>query len=400
MSIPTGQKAHIVLFCHPEFLGSQSMPRFANMLVEAYERAGYRVSQWAPKARMHRLARGSRALAKWAGYIDQYILFPLEVRWRMLAQGPLTLYVFCDQALGPWVPLVKHKPHVVHAHDLLALRSALGLIPENPTSRSGQLYQKYIRRGFKQGRAFICISERTKSDLQAYGGIPAQHCDVVYNGLNFPYQPMSADAAIAELQRSGLPATAEGMLLHVGGNQWYKNTEGLVHLYAQYAGRHAKPLPLWLISPPPNESIRAALATVPPQGQVRFFQGLSNLSLQAAYSHARAFLFPSLAEGFGWPIVEALACACPVITTDDAPMTEVGGQAAYYLPRRQHGQDVGNWARSGADLLEQVLAASPQEQSQRRQIGLQWASRFQAEHTINTYLRVYERVLAQSTSKG
>jgi glycosyltransferase involved in cell wall biosynthesis len=400
MTAGTDQALHIVLFCHPEFLGSQSMPRFANMLVEAYERAGYRVSQWAPKARLHRLARGSRALAKWAGYIDQYILFPLEVRWRMLAQGPLTLYVFCDQALGPWVPLVKHKPHVVHAHDLLALRSALGLIPENPTSRSGQLYQKYIRRGFKQGRAFICISERTKSDLQAYGGIPAQHCDVVYNGLNFPYQPMSADAAIAELQRSGLPATAEGMLLHVGGNQWYKNTEGLVHLYAQYAGRHAKPLPLWLISPPPNESIRAALATVPPQGQVRFFQGLSNLSLQAAYSHARAFLFPSLAEGFGWPIVEALACACPVITTDDAPMTEVGGQAAYYLPRRQHGQDVGNWARSGADLLEQVLAASPQEQSQRRQIGLQWASLFQAEHTINTYLRVYERVLAQSTSKG
>jgi glycosyltransferase involved in cell wall biosynthesis len=400
MTAGTDQALHIVLFCHPEFLGSQSMPRFANMLVEAYERAGYRVSQWTPKARLHRLARGSRALAKWAGYIDQYLVFPLEVRLRMLMQGPLTLYVFCDQALGPWVPLVKHKPHVVHAHDLLALRSALGLIPENPTSRSGQLYQKYIRRGFKQGRAFICISERTKSDLQAYGGIPAQHCDVVYNGLNFPYQPMSADAAIAELQRSGLPATAEGMLLHVGGNQWYKNTEGLVHLYAQYAGRHAKPLPLWLISPPPNESIRAALATVPPQGQVRFFQGLSNLSLQAAYSHARAFLFPSLAEGFGWPIVEALACACPVITTDDAPMTEVGGQAAYYLPRRQHGQDVGNWARSGADLLEQVLAASPQEQSQRRQIGLQWASLFQAEHTINTYLRVYERVLAQSTSKG
>jgi glycosyltransferase involved in cell wall biosynthesis len=400
MNTRAAQKPQIVLLCHPEFLGSQSMPRFANMLVDAYEKAGYRVSKWAPKARLHLLAKKSRALAKWAGYVDQYLIFPIEVRWRMLTQGPQTLYVFCDQALGPWVPLVKHKPHVVHAHDLLALRSALGLIPENPTSRSGQLYQKFIRRGFQHAGAFICISERTKSDLQAYGGIPAQRCDVVYNGLNFPYQPMSADAAIAELQRSGLPATAEGMLLHVGGNQWYKNTEGLVHLYAQYAGRHAKPLPLWLISPPPNESIRAALATVPPQGQVRFFQGLSNLSLQAAYSHARAFLFPSLAEGFGWPIVEALACACPVITTDDAPMTEVGGQAAYYLPRRQHGQDVGNWARSGADLLEQVLAASPQEQSQRRQIGLQWASRFQAEHTINTYLRVYERVLAQSTSKG
>jgi glycosyltransferase involved in cell wall biosynthesis len=381
---------NIVLFCHPGFLGSQSMPRFANMLTEAYTRAGHSVVQWTPKARFHKLLGWLPSLAKWAGYVDQYLVFPLEVKLRLAKQPAKTVYVFCDQALGPWVPLVKHLPHVVHAHDLLALRSALGLIPENPTSRSGQLYQKFIRRGFVQAQSFICVSNKTREDLHTYGGVAPEKCEVVYNGLNYPYQPMPTQEAIDALRDAGLPAAPEqSMLLHVGGSQWYKNTDGLIHLYAHYAKRQAKPLPLWLICPPPNEKMRAALATVPPQGQVHFFRGLSNRTLQAAYSLAEAFIFPSLAEGFGWPIVEALACGCPVLTTGEAPMTEVGGRAACYLPRRGHQEDVDEWAASGAK--------KKQSQLDRRLAGLQWAERFQASTTIDTYLSIYERELRRQT---
>jgi glycosyltransferase involved in cell wall biosynthesis len=389
----------LVVFCHPPFLGSQSMPRFAAMLQSAYQARGHQVEQWAPRARAHKLL-GHTRWAKWAGYIDQYLLFPLEVRLKLRRQAANTLFVFCDQALGPWVPLVKHRPHVVHAHDLLALRSALGLIPENPTSGSGRLYQKFIRKGFQAAQRFICISEKTKSDLQEFGHVPAAHCDVAYNGLNYPYQPMPAAQALQQLMDAGLPATPEGMLLHVGGNQWYKNTDGLIHLYAQYAKSQARPLPLWLISPPPNATIRQALAEVPPQGKVHFFQGLNNLTLQAAYASARTFIFPSLAEGFGWPIVEALACGCPVLTTGEAPMTEVGGQAAHYLRRRRHDEPVSSWAAEGAALLNNMLTMPASEREQRQQQGTSWASRFQADKTIDTYLRVYEQVLASAASKA
>jgi glycosyltransferase involved in cell wall biosynthesis len=385
---------NIVLFCHPNFLGSQSMPRFANMLTEAYTLAGHNVVQWAPKARLHKLFGRFPSLAKWAGYIDQYLLFPIEIKLRLAKQPLDTLYVFCDQALGPWVPLVKHLPHVVHAHDLLALRSALGLIPENPTSQSGKLYQKFIRRGFRQAKVFICVSNRTREDLHEYGGVPLEKCEVVYNGFNYPYQPMAYRDAVAALCHAGLPADPEqAMLLHVGGNQWYKNTDGLIHLYANYAKQNLKPLPLWLISPPPNEKIGAALATVPPQGQVLFFKGLSNHALQAAYSRAEAFIFPSLEEGFGWPIAEALSCGCPVLTTDEAPMTEVGGNAAYYLRRRDNSEQVDTWAASGAKLLQSILDRPPADREERRQAGLHWALRFQATRTISAYLRIYEREL-------
>jgi len=389
----------MVMFCHPDFLGSQSMPRFARMLQEAYLARGHQVAFWSPSSRCHKLLSHTR-LAKWAGYVDQYILFPLEVRWKLRTQPTATLFVFCDQALGPWVPLVKRRPHVVHAHDLLALRSALGSIPENPTSASGRIYQQFIRRGFQTAQRFICISEKTKKDLQDFGHIAPERCDVAYNGLNYPYQPMPVAEAKQQLQKAGLPATTEGMLLHVGGNQWYKNTDGIIHLYAQYAKSQAHPLPLWLISPPPNATISQALAEVPPQGQVLFFRGLDNLTLQAAYASARAFIFPSLAEGFGWPIVEALACGCPVLTTGEAPMTEVGGEAAHYLRRRRHDEDVSAWAMEGAALLGGMLAMPPSEREERQQVGLSWASRFQADKTIDTYLRVYEQVLASAASKA
>jgi glycosyltransferase involved in cell wall biosynthesis len=389
----------IVLFSHPSFMSSQSMPRFAGMLKDAYTEKGYQVSLWSPKARAHKWL-GHTRLAKWAGYVDQYLLFPIEARVRAFQKSPNTLFVFCDQALGPWVPIVKHRPHVVHAHDLLALRSALGLIPENPTSRSGQLYQKFIRNGFKQARQFICISERTKADLQTYGGVRAEHCKVVYNGLNFPYRPMSAEDALAQLGQAGLPASAEGMLLHVGGSQWYKNTAGIIHLYAQYAAQHAHPLPLWMVSPAPSAAVQEALAHVPPQGKVHFFQGIDNLTLQAAYSLSRAFLFPSLAEGFGWPIVEGLACGAQVITTNEAPMTEVGGHAAHYLPRKQYDQTPEAWAKACLPALEAVLSQTPEELGQRRSLGIAWAQKFMAGSAIDSYLLIYEEALRTLSSNS
>jgi hypothetical protein len=177
---------NIVLFSHPMFMQSQSMPRFTRMLEEAYIVRGHNVQVWSPQPKFHKIFSQGK-LSKWAGYIDQYLLFPYWVRTQLKHQSIDTLYVFCDQALGPWVPLVKNIPHVVHAHDLLALRSALGDIPENPTSWTGKLYQRYIRHGFKQAQHFISVSNKTREDLLRFGQVKPLTSEVVYNGLNYPY---------------------------------------------------------------------------------------------------------------------------------------------------------------------------------------------------------------------
>jgi len=385
----------LVLFCHPPFMRSQSMPRFARMIGEAMLAGGHEVAYWAPQPMAHALLSSTR-LAKWAGYVDQYLLFPLLVRVRLLRRSPGTLYVFCDQALGPWVPLVKHLPHVVHAHDLLALRSALGLIPQNPTSSTGRIYQRYIRHGFQQARHFISVSKRTQDDLLAHGHVQPDSSHIVYNGLNHPYQRLPGEQARQVLAQAGMLPGPEGMILHVGGGQWYKNTAGVLELYAAYARRHARPLPLWMVSPQPSSpQVLAAWAAVPPQGQVCFFQGISNEVMAAAYSVAAAFLFPSLAEGFGWPIVEAQACGCPVLTSDDAPMNEIGGPEAHYLPLLQPGADIKAWAHHGADELQRMLDVSDAQREADAQRRMTWASRFTNQRAIAGYMQVYEQIMAR-----
>ncbi len=387
---------NLVLFTHPAFLGLRSQDHFAQMLHDEFARRGHQVSLRRPQAVVRAIVKRG-ALAKWAGYVDQYLLFPRRMRADMRGDPPDTLYVFCDQALGPWVAQAARRPHVVHCHDLLALRSALGDIPENPTSWTGRLYQRYIRAGFRRARHFISISERSRSDLHAFCGTPSGISEVVYNGLNHPFQPVEPAIAHSRLGAAGLPADERGCLLHVGGGQWYKNAVGVVQLYAAYVRATLtggeNPLPLWMVSPPPDATLSAALADVPAAGEVRFFQGLRPELLEALYSHARALLFPSLAEGFGWPILEAMACGCPVLTTGEAPMTEVGGTVATYLPRPICGEGRAVWAEQGAAAVADLLRREPLARDAEAQAGRARAARFSADAAIEGYLCLYRRVL-------
>jgi len=381
----------LVLICHPSFSRSQSMPRFAGMLKAAYEARGHSVEVWSPSPRVFNWVSGR--LSKWGGYVDQYLLFPMAMRRAVTRASRDTLFVFCDQALGPWVPLVRDRPHVVHVHDLLALRSALGDISENPTSVTGRLYQRYIRRGFRQGRHFISVSKKTLNDLNRFGGVKAVTSEVVYNGMNYRYAPLPLAESRAILEASGIAVPGAGMVLHVGGGQWYKNLRGVIAIYAEYVSLAAEPLPLWCVGPRPSSAIKAAIAKIPQKGRVIFLRSVQSSTLQALYSVAKAFLFPSLAEGFGWPLVEAQACGCPVITTDEAPMNEVAGAAACYLPRLGAPQDIDSWARQGAVVLQGLLSESPAGKAQRREAGQAWAKRFDQSATIDAYLAIYERVL-------
>jgi glycosyltransferase involved in cell wall biosynthesis len=269
----------------------------------------------------------------------------------------------------------------------------LGDIPENPTSVTGRLYQRYIRRGFRQGRHFIAVSKKTLNDLNRFGGVQAVTSEVVYNGMNFPYAPLPLAEARAILQASDIAMPEAGMVLHVGGGQWYKNLPGVIAIYGGYASRTTEPLPLWCVGPPPSSAVKAAIARVPRKGNVIFLGSVESVTLQALYSVAKAFMFPSLEEGFGWPLIEAQACGCPVITTDEPPMNEVAGAAACYLPRLTAAADLECWAQHGATVLQDLLTEGPAAKAQRREAGRTWAQRFDRNATIDAYLAIYERVV-------
>lgn len=387
---------HVVLLTHPRFLGSQSMPRFAEHLKEGLERRGAYVEALTPKPFFYLLGKSS-SLKKWLGYLDQYIVFPLFILAKVvrLRKVPNRLYVLCDQALGPWVPFLRFEPHVIHAHDLLALRSALGLIPENPTSLTGRVYQRLIRFGFRMGSNFIAVSSRTKSDLERFGGVSGDRIRIVFNSLNYSFRLIDFSVAEAEVSQLGV-SSADGWLLHVGGGQWYKNTIGVLKIYHEYAARRGaagkRVLPLVMVSPGPTPAMERLIDSLPDSASVVFLREISAFQLNCLYSGCVALLFPSLAEGFGWPIIEVQACGSLVLTTAEEPMSEISGPSAYLVPRFRDGESLIAWSKLAADRLDEISSLTPNDRRTMVDAGLEWVRQFDPEKIMNSYFDIYSEV--------
>ena len=384
---------NIVIFTHPEFLGSLSMPKFANMIAEGMRSEGHQVSVWQVKPRCYNLPF-LRKGKKWLGYLDQYVLFPLEVKKRLKACPADTLFVFTDHALGPWIPLVKGRPHVVHCHDFLAQQSSVGEIAENPVSLTGRLYQSYIRQGYRQAENFISVSYKTREDLHRSLSVQPKLSEVVYNGLGESYFPRNSfQSRSAFGRRVGLNLSA-GYILHVGGNQWYKNRTGVIEIYNAWRAFTKQPLLLLLIGRAPSVNILNSWSRSAYKNDIHILPDISDEFIPVAYSGSTVLLYPSLAEGFGWPIAEAMASGTLVITTDEAPMTEVAGDAAFLIPRKPRGmQAAREWATDAAGTLDRVVSFSDGERQLLVSRGISASSKFGMVNAIGEVCSIYTRIV-------
>ena len=381
----------IKFFTHPSFLGSQSMPRFAKMLVDGMKERGHQVEVWSPKAKIYNLPI-PRSLKKWAGYIDQYALFPAQVKKKLKSTSDSTLFVFTDHALGPWVPLVSNRKHVIHCHDFLAQRSANDEIAENHTSYSGKKYQSYIRQGYQRGKNFISVSEKTREDLQRFITETPLLSEVVYNGINPNFAPLDVSECRSVIGNVIGADLKNGYILHIGGNQWYKNRIGVIEIYDALRNGNNGNIPLVMLGAKPNASLNERHYSSPYKNDIYLLNGKDDLFVQQAYSGASVFLFPSFAEGFGWPIAEAMACGVPVITTDEAPMTEVGGQAAYYIAPKQNDADGKEWAKISAETLQKVLSLTIADRVKTITAGLENCKRFNLNESLDRIESIYKEL--------
>lgn len=382
----------IVLFTHPSFLKHQSMPRYANMLQTGMKQRGHQVEIWSSKALFYNLPV-TNSLRKWLGYVDQYLIFPVEVKFKLLKASKNTLFVFADQALGPWVPLVQKRKHVVHCHDFLALRSALGHIPENPTSATGKLYQYYIRKGFSKGKNFISISQKTQQDLHELHLGNIINSAVCYNGLNRTFLSTPQEFARNVLESHLKIDLSKGYIMHIGGNQYYKNRKGVVEIYESWRSNYQNNTPLVLFGEAPSDELidmqnKSSYAT-----DIHFVTNLADEFINAAYCGASCLLFPSLDEGFGWPIIEAMASGCPVITTNKAPMNEVGGEAAFYIDKKPTDlKYLQQWKQEGAKIIDKVLKLDNLQKAESTKKSLDQVQKFAMEYSLDAIEVIYKQI--------
>lgn len=383
----------IVFITHPLFLGSNSMPRYASWLADGMQQKGYEVQIVRPEAKFYKLPVPA-SLKKWLGYVDQYLVFPKRLKKLVAALPGNTLYVLTDHALGPYAPVIKNKKHIVHCHDFLAQRSALDEIPENPTSRSGKVYQDFIKRGYVQAKNFISISKRTQEDLVRFmRPRTPEYATVVYNALNQPFYVLDKAACRKAVGNYINADVANGYVLHVGGNQWYKNRVGVIKIYNSLR-EQGYALPLVLLGTTPSAKLTQEYNNSKYKGDIHFITNAPNDLLNKAYSGADVFIFPSLAEGFGWPIIEAMASGTVVATTDEAPMNEVAGKAACLLERcPADNDDTLRWAPKSAEKIITLLA-SEAKREEYVALGLENVTRFDSLATLDKIEEIYKYIVA------
>ncbi len=175
----------------------------------------------------------------------------------------------------------------------------------------------------------IAISRSTADELMRLLGVPAERITVVYNGVDttqFRPQPDENDAAV--LSRFGVE---EPFVMCVGAANWRKNSENMIAGFAQ-ARRAAKDLRLlWVGRLGEQDAARvdAAARRAEVEAFVHRIGYVDDAALAALYRCAQAQLFVSRGEGFGYPVVEAMASGCPVITSNRSSLSEIAEGAAY-----------------------------------------------------------------------
>jgi glycosyltransferase involved in cell wall biosynthesis len=215
------------------------------------------------------------------------------------------------------LPLWPRLPTVVTIHDL-----GFRFFPDAHRPLARLYLELSTRWAARRANRIIAISESTRRDLVEHYGVPEERIRVVYEAAGVAFRPTHDPAVV---QRQGL--SPGQYLLAVGTLQPRKNLSGLLRGYRLYADGVDQPLPLALVGQP-GWGVAALEREIPRLGLDRLVHRLGYVAdedLPALYSGAFAYLQPSLYEGFGLTVLEAMACGTPVIASNSSSLPEVVG---------------------------------------------------------------------------
>jgi glycosyltransferase involved in cell wall biosynthesis len=289
-------------------------------------------------------------------------------------------------ARRPWPALLHSVDHVspawrnwrsvVTLHDLAFL-----LYPATHTADS-RAYYAASGESVRRAERVIAVSQRTASDAVRLLGVDPARVRVVPEAAAPGFRPR--DAAAFQFVAQRLRLDERPYVLFVGTLEPRKNVPLLLDAFAQVqAGLDAQLLVVggrgWL-----DEPIFAALARLGLGDAVRFLGGLDQDDLAALYSHAGVLVLPSVYEGFGLPVLEAMACGAPVVCSNAGPLPEVAGDAAVLLAP----DDAGQWAQAILSVMTDARLADDL-----RQRGFARAATFSWERAAVATRDVYREAL-------
>jgi glycosyltransferase involved in cell wall biosynthesis len=280
---------------------------------------------------------------------------------------------------------------VVTCHDLDTFRSVLQP-QKDPRSALFQAMTRHILEGLRRAALVTCDTAAVRDEFVARGLAPAGRVVVVPVGVGEEFRPDPDPEADREAARLiGAPAGAVE-ILHVGSSTPRKRVDVVLRCIAD-VGRQIAEVHLVRVGgpfTPEHESLARELGV---RDGISVLPALDDRTLAAVYRRAALVVLPSEREGFGLPVVEALACGTPVVASDLPVLREVGGRAPEY---RRVG-DRAAWAEAVLGLVRE-RQQHPEVLAARRARGVAWARRFTWTRFADELAAIYVEVAGATES--
>ena len=282
------------------------------------------------------------------------------------------------------LPLAWYGPSVVTIHDLIHIRFARFQRP------GAAMYARFMAgMATRRADAVIADSLATRADLESLLGTEPGRVEVIPLGVSSTVRRVAADAVARFRTERLLPAD---YVLYVGARKRHKNLELLLHAWAAMHKAERPPLVLSGHAWPADDPLAALAHTLGVADVIRFAGDLrDDDELSCLYSGAALLVQPSLAEGFGLPPLEAMACGVPVLASDAGALPESLSGAAELLPP----EGPAAWAASVLQLLTDAERRSGLvARGKARAAEFTWARTAARTHAV------YERVLSTRSRPG
>ncbi len=283
-------------------------------------------------------------------------------------RGAFDVYHVIDHSYANLVHALPAERTLVTCHDLDAFRSILEPRDEYRSAAYRALARRILS-GLRRAAHVACVSEATRAALVSLAGLPESRLTVIPNGTDAGQYPEGNAAADVEAARL-LGPRREVELLHVGSTIARKRIDVLLEVFA--AVRRRRPgVRLTRVGGPFTAGQRVQARTLGVDGAITVLPFVDRATLGAVYRRSALALLTSDREGFGLPVVEALASGTPLAVSDIAPLREVGAAAVTFCPIAA----IDAWA-AAIDALLAEREHDPTAWEERRAAGRRRASEF------------------------
>ena len=295
------------------------------------------------------------------------------------------LFHIVDHSYAQLVHRLPAGRTIVTCHDLDTFRSILDPRAE-PRTPMFRAMTRYILAGLQKAGHVACDSNATRDALVAKAGVAFERTTVVPNGPHPSCRPEAEPAADIDAARLLGPRAGFVDLLHVGSTIARKRIDALLQVFAALRATRRN-LRLIRVGGPFTAAQQALARDLGIGDAVVVLPMLDRSTLAAVYRRSALLLMPSEREGFGLPVLEALACGTPVVASDIPALREVGGYAVAYCPV----DDVEAWRSTVSRLLDERQDRAAQW-TLRRESGIRRAAAFSWSRYASDIADIYARM--------